>query len=316
MMKSFFYKKVVLAGLGLVLLNTGKTMACDICGCGAGSYYIGILPEFNSKIIGLRYRSSQLTTHLSPGGDRTYLTTDENYYTAELWGGWTIKDRFRIMASVPVSYNTKANETGKESKTGMGDISLQGYYRLLRSKKSLGKNGERLLIQDLWIGGGIKLPTGKYEPKDKSVVSQSTNLFQLGTGSLDFIITGMYDIRLQDLGMNINASYKLNNSNKYDYSYGNRFTGSTQGYYKIRYNNKWMLAPSLGVNIESSSKDLDEGYSVRPTGGYALYGTIGAELNFSKFAIGGNWQPVLSQNLGAGAVKTGNRAMVHFSFLF
>ena len=36
--------------------------ACDICGCGVGSYYLGILPEYNKRFIGLRYQYKTLTT--------------------------------------------------------------------------------------------------------------------------------------------------------------------------------------------------------------------------------------------------------------
>ncbi len=309
-------KRLILAA-ALLAATTMAADACDICGCGAGSYYIGILPEFNAKILGLRYRSSNLTTHLNPAGERTYLTTDEQYYTTELWGGWTIKDRYRIMAAVPVAFNIKDNETARESKTGLSDVTLQGFYRLLRSKKTLG-NSERtkLLVQDLWLGVGIKAPTGKYNPADKSSTSAPTNLFQLGTGSWDFMLTGMYDIRLQDLGFNATASYKLNTANRYDYYYGNRFSGSAQLYHKFRFGDKLMIAPNAGFNFEYSQKDIDGSIAVRATGGQLMFTTVGAELSFEKFSIGGNWQPVMSQDMGEGAVKAGNRAMVHLSLLF
>ena len=308
-------KTLVLSG-SLIFAFSENAGACDICGCGAGSYYIGILPEFNKKIVGLRYRSSALRTHLGPGGTTSYLTTEERYHTAELWGGWTIKDKFRLMAYLPVSYNSKNNGSGKESKTGLSDASALGFYRPLRSKRTLGKaENAKLLIQELWIGGGVKLPTGKYEPGDKSTTSAGTNLFQLGTGSIDLILMGMYDIRLQDAGLNVTASYKINTTNQDDYYYGNRFSGSAQFYYKIRFNNKWMIAPNTGFQYERAAKDLDGGYSVRPTGGLASFGTLGAEISFDKFSFGGNFQPVLFQDLGHGAVRAGNRAMMHFSWL-
>lgn len=306
---------IVLAFLGLVNM---RLQACDICGCGAGSYYIGILPEFNSKIVGLRYRSSNLLTHLGPSGNRTYLTTDEQYQTTEVWAGWTIKEKFRLMAFLPVGYNSKSNETsGLISKSGLSDASLQGFYRLIRKSKTIeGEKSNKLLIRDLWVGGGVKLPTGKYNPADKSNTSSTTNLFQLGTGSLDFIMSAMYDIRLQDLGLNINSSYKINTTNQYDYYYGNRFSSTAQLYYKFRIKNKFMIAPNAGISYENSAKDFDGGYSNRNTGGTALFSSLGAELTYKKIALGGNWQPVINQNLGEGAVETGNRAMLHLSIVF
>lgn len=309
-------KRISILFLLFIVAFSKNGNACDICGCGAGSYYIGILPEFNKEIGGIRYRSTGLITHLGPGGSTSYLTTDEKYHTAELWGGWTVKDKFRLMAYLPVSYNSKTNQSSTESKTGLSDASALGFYRLLRSKTTIGgKDRTQLLVQDLWIGGGLKLPTGQYNPGDKSNTSVSTNLFQLGTGSLDFILMGMYDIRLQDAGLNITASYKINTTNKYDYYYGNRFSGSSQFYYKFRFNNKWMIAPNAGFQYEYSAKDLDGGYSVRPTGGFASFATWGAEVSFEKFSFGGNFQQNLLQDLGQGAVKTGNRVMMHVSWL-
>lgn len=304
-----------ITGIILALLCALNTVqACDICGCGAGSSYIGILPEFNTKIIGLRYRYNQVQTHLGPGGTSSYLTTDEGYHTTELWGGWTIGDRVRIMASLPLAFNTKQNQESRESKTGLGDAGVQGFYRLFNTKHTLGK--DKLMIHDLWIGGGLKLPTGKYEPSDKDETGKSANLFQLGTGSFDFMFTAMYDIRLQDAGLNITGSYKINTANKYDYYYGNKFSGSAQLYYKFRINQVATLAPNAGLSYETSAHDLDEGYSVYTSGGNILFGTAGVELVYKKIALGGNWQPPLHQDLANGAVKAHNKMMLHLAFMF
>src|SRR5690606_14410260 len=110
--------------------------------------------------------------------------------------------------------------------------------------------------------------------------------FQLGTGSWDFMLTGMYDIRIQDMGLSANLSYKINTENSYGYYYGNRFSSSIQLYHKFRHNNIFMIAPNVGFHFEQSLKDLDGGYSVRPTGGTAGFGTIGAELQFKHLSLG------------------------------
>lgn len=297
----------------LTVFAAGNTRACDICGCGAGSTYLGVLPDFSTRIIGLRYRYNNLLTHVGPGGSNSYLTTREQYHTAELWGGWTFGQRFRIMASVPLSYNTKSSQEKNASKTGPGDITLQGLYRVVRSKRSL---GSRLLAQDLWLGGGVKLPVGQYEPLPEEEAGKSANLFQLGTGSTDFLLTGMYDIRLQDAGLNLSAGYKMNTTNRYGYNYGNKLSTSMQVYYKFRIRKTATLAPNAGLAYERASGDLDEGYAVFNSGGYLLAGTLGAELQYKKVALGGNWQPPLKQQLAMDAVRARNRMMFHLSLMF
>jgi hypothetical protein len=307
-MKRFFVFTVI----AILLLKNGK--ACDICGCGVGGNYIGILPEFHKHIFGIRYRTNSMLTHLGVGGNTTYLTTKERYRTLELWGGWNIGKKFRAMATIPYNFNERVNQGTTASKHGIGDISVSGYYQLLNGRKTI--HSTKLLVQSLWIGAGIKLPTGKYDPADKQNTSSNANLFQLGTGSLDYTLNGMYDVRIQDVGLNMAASYKVNTSNKYGYSYGNKFNISAQAYYKIRVLKTWLVAPNAGIVYETTKKDVDNKILVDISGGNLLQATLGMELSYNKMAIGGNWQTPLSQNLANGIVKANNRAMVHISFLF
>jgi hypothetical protein len=290
-----------------------EVKACDICGCGVGNSYIGILPDFNKKIIGLRYRYNSIFTHVGIGGASTYLTTDERYRTVELWGGWNITKNFRLMAAVPYNFNERINQGNSTTKNGIGDISISGLYQVLNTRNTVVSNN--LLVQSLWIGGGIKLPAGKYNPKDKSSGNDNANLFQLGTASVDFSVNAMYDIRLQDAGLNISASYKMNTANKYGYAYGNKANANAQLYYKLRIKNAVTIAPNGGVLFESAEKDVDNKIPVDVSGGKVLLGTVGLETSFNKISFGGNWQTPFSQDLANGIVKAHNRVMVHVSFL-
>lgn len=301
-------------GLILALSLPVLSSACDICGCGAGNNYIGILPEFRKQVFGLRYRFNTLHSHVGVNGSTTYLTTKENYHIAEAWGGWNIRKNVRFMATVPFNINERINQGNTNSKSGLGDISLWGYYQLLNKKKPVFKR--KLLVQTLWLGGGLKLPTSKYNAADKNNGTKNVNLFQLGTGSFDFNTGLMYDIRLQDIGMNITANYKINTNNKYDYRYGNKANLNTQFYYKINIKNKFVLAPNAGLQYEYSSLDSDKGLSVSVSGGELLSGMAGMEIAYKKIAAGFNYQAQISQNLALGIVKAGNRFMMHCSFAF
>lgn len=307
-------KRILLLTVLIIAIQI-PAISCDICGCGPGNNYIGILPEFQKHIAGIRYRNNSMRTHLGVGGVNTPLTTNEQYNIIEAWGGWNITGNIRLMASVPYSFNSKENLGIKENKNGIGDISILGFYQLVNHRKTItGKNGKsKLLVQSLWIGGGTKLATGKYIAADKSATNQSANLFQLGTGSYDFNLNAMYDIRLQDIGINLNGNYKINTANRYNYQYGNKLNVNSQLYYKFRTKKDLMIAPNIGTQYEKSQKDLDETLKVFASGGYAFLGTIGIETAFSKYAVGANFQTPLSQNLGNGIVKSKDRFMLHFS---
>ncbi len=297
----------------IFLFSAGHIHACDICGCGVGGYYIGILPEFHKHIIGIRYRYNSLQTHIGAGGNITYLTTAEMYRTAELWGGWNLGKKFRIMAALPYAFNERENLGTVKTKNGLGDISVNAYYQVLNSQSQL--MPDKLLVQTLWIGGGIKLPTGQYVAADKMNTSQNTNLFQLGTASTDFTLNAMYDARLQDFGVNISASYKMNTANSSNYNYGNKLNVSAQAYYKIRVMKKYTIAPNAGIIYERSKKDIDNKIIVDVSGGRLLMGGAGLEVSGKKISAGANWQTPLSQNLANGFVKSNNRMMLHVSFL-
>lgn len=290
------------------------SFACDICGCGAGNNYIGILPDFYKHIAGVRYRYNQVISHVGVGGGATPLTTKERYNIAEAWGGWNLNDHVRIMAVLPYSFNEKTNQGSTTTKNGIGDISVSGFYQLLNSRNTIsGEQNTSLLVQSLWVGGGVKLATGKYNPADRAVNAQSANLFQSGTGSYDFNVNAMYDVRLQDAGINLNGNYKINTANRFDYQYGNKASLNAQAYYKFRTRNKVMIAPNAGVQYENSKTDRDENIRVITSGGNVLMGTVGLETALGKFAVGANYQTPLSQNLASGIVKAEDRMMVHFA---
>ncbi|WP_300599821.1 transporter [Niabella sp.] len=296
----------------LIVIGTAlkMAMACDICGCGVGNDYIGILPDFHKHIFGLRYRHNALLSHLGVGGQRTYLTSSEQYNTLEAWGGWNISEKIRVMAVIPYSINRRSNQDENLTKSGAGDVTLSAFYQLVNKRQPI---GNKLLVQSLWLGGGVKLATGKYNPADKSTTGESTNLFQLGSGSTDFSLNGMYDLRVQDAGINLNAHYKINTANRYDYRYGNKLNLNAQAYYKIRIANEVMIAPNAGVQYEKGKTDVDNDVLVTVSGGNLLMGTAGIETAYKKIAIGANFQTPFSQNLANGIVKANNRVMVHVS---
>lgn len=305
-------KKSIL--LGLFAMLPVFSFACDICGCGAGGSYIGILPDFSKHIAGIRYRSNAMTTHLGVDGAITYLTTQEQYNTLEAWGGWTIGEKVRLMATVPYGFNQKTNQGITKEKNGLGDVTVSAFYQLVNRRETIFNSN--LLVQSLWLGGGIKLATGKYSPTDNKTNSSDANLFQLGTGSYDFNIMGMYDIRLQDAGINMMASYRITTTNRYGYKYGNKFNINAQAYYKFRVTSQYVIAPNAGIQYETAQNDLNNGFDVTVSGGNILMGIIGIETVLKKVSLGANYQLPISQQLAKGIVKGDDRWMVHVAYIF
>ncbi|PPL01028.1 transporter [Parapedobacter indicus] len=302
----------------LLVGSVQLSRACDICGCGVGSYYLGILPDFNKRFVGLRYQHKLLTTHLGPMGNRTPISADEAYESLEWWGAWNFGTRWRAMAILPYNFNTRhvrgSGQTGY--KNGVGDLALMGFYKVFEQVGGTGDN--KLLIHSLWAGIGVKAPTGKYDEGERASVSQDApNNFQLGTASTDFMVNLAYDIRLMDLGLNTNVSYKVNTENRHEYRYGNKLTANALLYYKFNIKNRVRIAPNAGVMYETQTKDVIYGrYDVAQSGGNSLTGVAGVEVNAGRVSFGGNYQAPLSQDLADGRAKAGDRWLAHVSFSF
>lgn len=296
----------------LLLTLPSKSNACDICGCGMGSSYIGVLPEFNDHIIGVRYHYQSLRSHLGAGGVTTYLTTDETYRTLDLWGGFNLSDRFRIFVSIPFNSSRAVSQEHTTDESALGDVSLVGYYSILNQRDVVQE--DNLLVQSLWIGVGIKAPTGKYErPIDASLESNTTSYFQSGTNSTDFTVNGMYDVRLQDAGISTSLQYKINTVNTYGYRYGNKLSMNLQGYYKFKIAELFTVAPNAGILYESAANDSEDDFEIDMSGGRVVLSTLGAEFTTYNIAFGGTWQFPFSQNLASGRISANSRFMTHFS---
>lgn len=310
--------KKIFITLAFFLISLFPTYACDICGCGVGSYYLGILPEFNKRFAGLRYQHKSLQTHLGPRGERTHLTNDETYQSIEAWGAWNLGEKWRVMAILPYNFNSREipmrDEEGK--KDGLGDVAIMGYYKIFESMAATENN--KLFVHSMWAGLGVKAPTGKYDQAERASASQdSPNNFQLGTASTDFMLNVAYDARLMDAGVNVNLNYKINTENKYEYRYGNKATANVLAYYKFFIKNKFRIAPNIGLMYEKQQKDEIYGrYHVAQSGGFAATGIVGAEFNIGKLSFGANYQSPFSQNLANGRALAGDRIMTHISFGF
>lgn len=300
--------KIILFAL-IGILSSSTAFACEICGGGLGSNYTGLLPNFNKRFVGVRYHFNQVYTQLDISGNKTALTNKEKYHTAELWSAWNLGTRWRLMAILPYS-NIQKYSFGTEqqsSKSGLGDINLSGYYNVL--------NKSEIITQSLWLGAGAKLPTGEYN-KDEFVNTNTANIYQLGTGSVDFIGSLNYDVSLNNIGLNTNISYKVNTKNGDDYRYGNKLTLNVSIYYNTSLRDGVKLRPNVGIQYDKQARDQTMGYKIEQTGGYNTNLNIGLESTIKNIAIGFSYQAPLTQSVSNGRTELVNKFLTHLTFTF
>ncbi len=293
--------------MGIVLLSLQQTFACDICGCSAGNYFIGPFPQFRKHFFGTRYSFRSFDSRLA--SDPTQFSKDF-YQTIELWGGWNIDKKWQLIAFFPYSINRQTSDDGVKKSNGLGDMTFIINYNLL-NKRTRGNHGN-IISQQLLVGGGVKLPTGKFAADSSDILATANN--QAGTGSVDFILNAMYTYHINDWGINSSINYKINNSAN-NYQFGNRLSSSAFVFRSIS-GITTTFNPNVGLLYENLAPGKLNSLKIEDNGGYALLAAAGLEVNFSKMALGFNAQLPLSQNLSNGQTSTKLRGMFHLTFTF
>lgn len=301
-------KKIFLFILVMNILFVSTVKACDICGCGVSNIYIGILPQFNHKFFGLRYQFSSFRTRLLD--DPTQFSKDF-YQTVELWGGWNIGKRIQVLGFIPYNFNYQNSDEGITHRSGLGDVTFLANYKVFDVRSLMSNN--KTFSQQLWIGGGLKLPTGKFvvDPSDPDVAAIANG--QLGSGSTDYLLNTMYNIRMGSFGINTSANYKINSTNKTDFKFGNRVSFNGFGYYAIHVARSATISPNLGLLYQHTKPSVLQDQKIDLTGGYILNGSVGTEFSIRKVAFGFSVQLPIRQNFAENQTREKLKGMVHIT---
>jgi hypothetical protein len=305
-------KKKLLFLFFIVLASVSSNYACAICGCGAGNYYFGILPQYQKNFIGLRYLGYSFTSHIGAGYN-PYEATRETFQTTELWMRFYPVKRLQVVALIDYNFNTQRDRGVITELHGLGDIPVLINYNIINTAEQP-LSDARVLNHNLFIGGGVKLPTGKYKfQEDPNQVSNPN--FQLGTGSVDFIVSSMYTLRFERFGLSVDGNYKINTTNANGYQFGNRLSGTASLFY-IQQIKKFGLMPNIGVYLENAERNRQHGVTITETGGDAYFFSVGLETYYKKISVGFNLQSPIVQHLANGHSKAHEKVMAHITFLF
>lgn len=291
------------------MLTALPGMACDICGCGNGSSFFGILPQSHRGFVGLRYGYKSYSSHLSS----VNLRSEETFQKAELWGRFYPVRKLQVLAFVPYFVNRQTLlKTGDQTTlSGLGDASVLVNYNLLNT---LMDSTTHQIDHSLLLGGGVKLPTGRYRYDPLSETDVANANFQLGTGSVDVMLNAVYTVRYRQWGINTDATYKLNGTNSNRYQFGNRTMVNTSLLYFGRIGGV-TLVPNAGVTYENARRDREQGVINTRTGGYTTFATAGAESYFGNVSMGLNYQKPVVQNLSNGELRANSRLNFHVTLL-
>ena len=299
-------KRNVLRAIGICLLFTMPyaIYACDVCGCAVNATYFGILPQYRQHFVGVRYMSNNFTSMQIPSlFDVKNKTYTESLQRAELYGRYYPTNRLQVFAFVPYQYNIRKDGGVITENKGLSDVSALVNYIVVNT----GDSGSYTWRNTLLIGGGVKLPTGRFSSNEAA--SQQT-----GSGTFDYLLNAIYTLRYKKAGINADVNVRLNTSNA-TYSYGNRYTSSTRFFYWHKYKMISIL-PHTGLLSEYAEKDAKNGITQRYTGGYGFYSASGVDVYLRKMSIGASFTLPVHETINAGYSSTSSRVSMQVLYLF
>ena len=295
----------------LSILFVSGGFACEICGCSNGNFQIGLLPNFTKGFIGYRYTTSQFNSHLRT--DATQFSHDY-YKTMEVWGGYNF-GKFQVMAFMPYVFSRKVSDDGVTTSTGAGDLLLLFNYNVIRSV-SLSKDESVSIRHDLFLGGGVKLPTG-INQVDTGNPNFNIGDFnsQAGTGSVDYLFNLTHNMMWNRSGIVINVAYRINAANRQGYEFGNRTYVNTAYYYTLTRSNV-KIKPNAGFSYQSNAINKFQGAVVDDSNGYNLNFTAGVNVIRNKIGFNAMASVPVAQNMYDGQTKLQSRILLGLTCSF
>lgn len=281
--------------LVLFVLPIFDSEACDICGCGAGNLYFGVVPMSERNHIALRYRSLNYDSHLYPNDlYESLFKTTERFHIVEALARFQVSPRWQISAFVPYVFAYQKRNGGSFNTSGLADVLVQAQYRILQTDIL---HPEWDWRHQLFLGAGLKTPTGKWKFGSEENGSVENPNFQPGTGSFDGLVTMQYSVRYKDFGLQSDAQYRFNGVNKDDYRFGKRFTSNLNFFYLLGKKPIFRVMPIIGLYGETSAKNLKHDLDVPHTGGQLWMANAGVQVFFKKVGLMAQHQVPISQNL-------------------
>jgi hypothetical protein len=304
-------KNYILSACVTLLLSSTTSFACEICGCSSGNFQIGLLPNFNKGFAGLRYSYSHFNSRIK--SDPTQFSNDY-YRTVELWGGYSYK-RMQVMTFMPYVFSRKESDDGVAVSNGIGDLMLLINYKVWTSAR-LTAGEKTTVMHELYVGGGVKLPTG-INRVNTSNVDFNVGDFnsQAGTGSVDYVVNATHNLMWNNSGIVTNVAYRMNTANSQGYRFGDRAYINSAFYHTFT-KSGLKMKPNIGVNYQSNNMNKYSGDAVAGSKGYNLNATAGINVLYKDIGINAMAFIPVSQNYFDGQTKLASRFLIGVTYSF
>ena len=312
-LQNFKIKKIILV-LGFIFISQ-VSFSCDLCSCTTSNGSFGLGTLNNASFIGLRHIYQNFES--KDGIFSNSPTSKETFYTYQLWGRVPITKKIYVSAILPYQDLKREYTDRSENINGFGDATIMGWYKFKLFKK-VDKEKAKLYTNvpkeasnhSIEIGLGAKLPTGKFE---QILIDNVNPGFQLGTGSLDGVLSFAHSYGADKFGINTSFNYYLKGENKNEYKFGNQFSYASNFFYAIS-KEKYLLLPFVGLSGNLYNKIEQYKEEISKTDGNVFNGTLGAEITTKDFIFGANYTLPIPHNLFGGNVTPKQSFSLYLNF--
>lgn len=284
-----------------MVIGWSQLLACDYCSCGAGGATLGVLPHAHRHAVGVRMRLAHATYE-------GYDATDQ-FYQAEIWGRWVPHKRLTINAQLPYRVNLRDAWQREDRLQGWSDPSILAQYSIFRTPDSVRK----LRRHHLMIGGGVTLPLGEFNLlADAHLPAQ----FRLGAGSLSYMASVQYQLRILNRGLAVQASWRRMTMNTDRYRFGDQWVSMFYAYYWMEPAPAWRIMPYAGMQAEGMGTDFHIFQTLPETGGWSIMGIVGSQIFWNKWLIQMQADIPAIQQFGEGVIRLRPRLSISVGKLF
>ena len=287
--------KLVILCSSIIYLWSSNLYSCDICGCAAGTSYLGVLPQFSSNMFGLRFQYSKA---LHPSGnyntnDKSSQVLEDEFYSTEAWLRYYPAERWQVFMNIPYGVNQRIETNRTTMIQGIGDIRLNLNYSIVDYGDSIARDWKNLLL----VGAGVGLPTGSYQQRDDAQLMLPA-LFQIGTGAFTFQGNFNHTIRYRTWGLNTAVVYRIRGENELSYNFGDHFSFTPTLFYWGAIKSGYFM-PNIGLAYDYFAQDHQYDSVKSETGGSIWNLNTAVDLYIGRFLINLFAQIPVSQNLTA-----------------
>ncbi len=201
--------------------------------------------------------------NLHDQGHHVHDKTNEEFHHYTL--GRHLNESWVVLLEIPyvvrhfLEIDSHARLGREETSDGFGDLNLIGDYEFLKKE---GRSAS--------VVGGIKFPTGYTHEVSTAGVLFEPEL-QLGSGSVDYLVGGVYRQTFNRIHLFNNLAYAFKTRGTQDYTFGDILSTSFLVDYVLNSGNEnSQFRLGLDGNFQYEEKHYDKGAKIKDSGGATL----------------------------------------------